>query len=396
MSRFPPIRSRRPLFSPALLALTVLLGLACGKKGDPQPPFPRGPRAVTDLAVEQEAASAVLTFSYPDRLLDGSPLTDLASIEIYRVVNPPSILTAPRVAAPPAGPNRGDEAPAAGARQAAVNARLAEQSFYREAERVAVLPVAEIARRTRGAVIVFEDSLPPLFARKPPPTSLAYAAVSVRRGGEKSPLSNLVAISPEVPPAAPVLLAVTPEEGRICLEWLPPSTDLLGRPLEKVGGYYVYRRALPEEEYGPPLNGKPFAGTGYVDPSPPYGQKLVYTVRGTVPDKPKIEGPPSAEAGVDYGDVYPPPAPAHLDALSETALVRLVWDPVAAEDLAGYAIFRSEAGGPEKRLNAELAVDSFANDTTVQAGHRYTYTVRAVDKAGNMSAPSNRVEETAR
>ena len=47
----------------------------------------------------------MLTFSYPDRLLDGSPLTDLAAIEVYRVVNPPSILTAPRVNPPaPAGP----------------------------------------------------------------------------------------------------------------------------------------------------------------------------------------------------------------------------------------------------------------------------------------------------
>jgi hypothetical protein len=32
----------------------------------------------------------------------------------------------------------------------------------------------------------------------------------------------------------------------------------------------------------------------------------------------------------------------------------------------------------------------------VPAGTRYVYAVQAVDKAGNASAPSNRVEETAR
>ena len=61
-----------------------LLALACGKKGDPQPPLPRGPNAVKDLAVEQEGDDAVLTFSFPDRLQTGTPLTDLASIEVYR------------------------------------------------------------------------------------------------------------------------------------------------------------------------------------------------------------------------------------------------------------------------------------------------------------------------
>jgi hypothetical protein len=32
----------------------------------------------------------------------------------------------------------------------------------------------------------------------------------------------------------------------------------------------------------------------------------------------------------------------------------------------------------------------------VPAGVRYIYAVEAVDKAGNVSAPSNRIEETAR
>jgi predicted small lipoprotein YifL len=383
---------RRILFSALLAAavLAVLLAAGCGKKGDPQPPFPRGAKAVSDLAVEQEALDAVLTFSYPDRLLNGEPLTDLAAIEVYRVVNPAPALTAPRQTPrpSPSGGTRTDEAPVAGARRAAVNARVAEQSFYRDAERIAVLRVSEIARRTRGATIVVEDPLGPLLARQPAPSALAYAVVSVRRGGERSPLSNLVAISPEVPPAAPVLLAVTPEEGRICLEWLPPERDLLGRPDGKAGGYFVYRRALPEEEYGQPLNAKAVDGTAFVDVAPPYGAKLVYTVRAIVPGKPRIEGAAAIEAVVDYRDIFPPPSPARLDALAETGLIRLVWDPVNAPDLAGYAVFRSEGAAAPVRLNAELVADNFFSDATVQPGHRYTYTVKAFDRAGNASAPS--------
>jgi len=385
------MRSRdREIAARLILVLWGVAASSCGKKGDPQPPFPRGPRAITNLQLEQEAADAVLTFSYPDRLLDGSPLTDLAAIEIYRLPNPPAALAAPRPAVgtpQPSGPKT-DLAPAVAARRAAVAARQAEETFYKGAERIASLPVGEIARRTHGASIVYTDPLPPVLAKVRPLTSIAYAVVSVRRGGEKSPLSNIASLAPEVPPGAPTLLAVTPEEGRICLEWLEPRLDLLGSANPKIGGYFVFRRALPEEEYGDPLNATPVKGGGYVDTSPPYGEKLAYTVRATLPDKPKIEGAPSEEAFVDYRDIFPPPAPARLDALPESSLVRLVWDPVGAPDLAGYAVFRSEGADAPVRLNRELVADASYDDATAKPGHRYVYTVRAVDRAGNQSPPS--------
>ncbi len=162
------------------MALVVLLASDCGKKGDPSPPLPRGPRAVTDLAVEQEASAAVLTFAYPDRLLTGEPLTDLDSIEVWRVLDPSPALTAPAPSRAPAPAVKTDEAPGAAARRAAMDVRLAEQNFYRDAQRVAVLPQAEIARRTRGATVVYTDPLLPLYRLKRPPTSLAYAVVSIR------------------------------------------------------------------------------------------------------------------------------------------------------------------------------------------------------------------------
>jgi hypothetical protein len=344
---------------------------------------------VTDLAVEQEAADAVLTFSYPDRLLTGEPLTDLDSIELWRMVDPPSALTAPKPPAPraPVGPKT-DEAPGAAARRAALDARMAEQSFYRDAERVTVLPVAEIARHTRGATLVYTDPLAPLYRGKRAPTSLAYAIVSVRRTHERSPLSNFATLSPGIPPGAPTLLAVTPEEGRICLEWLAPATDLVGRSPVSVGGYFVYRRGLPDEEYDRPLNAKPVEGTAYVDAGAPYNTRLVYTVRATPPGKPRIEGAAAEEAVVDYRDIFPPPAPGRLDALPEHALVRLVWDPVAAPDLAGYLVFRAEGSGAPVRLTPQPLRDPFFTDTTVAAGQRYRYTVRSIDNNGNMSPPS--------
>lgn len=370
-----------------VLFCVLLAASACGKRGDPQPPLPRAPTAIKDLSVHQEGVEAVLTFSYPDRLLTGLPLTDLAAVEIYRVANPPSTLTSPPAATSSSNAPRTDEAPGAGARRAALNARLAEEAFYTEAARVDRLSIAMIAQATRGAQIVYRDSLTRIFAKGSEPPALAYAVVSVRQGGQRSPLSNIALISPEVPPDAPEILAVTAEEGRVCLEWREPEADLLNRRPAKVGGYFVYRREFSEDAYGLPLNKNPIAGTAWVDVAPPYGG-LLYTVRATLSEKPKISGPPAAEAGIDYRDVFAPPTPRRLDALSEGKLVRLVWDPVSAPDLAGYVILRGEGGGPLERLTRDLLHDSFYNDEKVETGRQYRYVVKAVDTAGNQSPPS--------
>ena len=384
--------AHRRQFTLGVLLLGLLLAGACGKKGDPQPPLPKGPSAVSDLSVEQEGDDAVLTFRFPDRLLTGAPLTDLEAIEVYRVVHPPSSLTSPRPPGSPA-PQGGSSStsvvvlPGAAERRAATNTRMAEESFYQQAEKIATLPLSEIAERTQGASVVYKDPLSPLFAKEKKPEPLAYAVISVRRGGSRSPLSNIAAITPDVAPEAPVLLPAMPLEGRICLDWLPPQNDVLGRPVE-IGGYEVYRRILPEEEYDRPLNPKPIAAVSYVDVGAPYGAPLVYTVRAVLAKNPKVEGLPAEELAVIYRDIYPPAAPSHLDALSEGNRVRLVWSPVDAPDLAGYLVFRAEGSGTPERLTKDPVADPFFTDETVGQGKRYRYTVVAIDRAGNQSPAS--------
>jgi hypothetical protein len=372
-----------------------LLALACGKKGDPQPPLPRGPNAVKDLAVEQEGDDAVLTFTFPDRLMTGALLVDLESIEVYRVVNPPPALTA----AIPAGGAPPPPAPSSGGssgelrglgyaeRRAATNVRLAEEAFYDQAQRVAVLTLPAIAESTRGASVVFRDPLTNLFLQEDGPHPLAYAVVSVRRKGERSLLSNIVALTPGIAPQAPEFQAPILDEGRVCLEWTAPTQNVLFQPVE-IGGYRVYRRPLSEDAYETPLTPKPIESTSFVDTTAPYGVPLAYTVRATLASNPKVEGLPAEELVVVPRDTYPPPAPARLDALSEPGLVRLLWDPVDSPDLAGYLVDRAEGDGAPVRLTPKPIVDPFYNDTAVRVGVRYRYTVRSVDRTGNESSPS--------
>lgn len=388
--RKPTVDSRQSTVR--ILAVAALLGaLACGKKGDPQPPLPRGPNAVSDLSVEQEGDDAVLSFSFPDRLLTGGPLTDLESIEVYRVLRPSPALTAPRPAGLAAGALTGATGELRGlgasARREATNVRLAEEAFYRDSQRIAALSLPAIAESTRGATVVYRDPLSPLLAQEKTADPLAYAVVSVRRNGERSPLSNIVTFTPEPAPEAPVLLPPTLEEGRVCLEWLPPEKDVLGRPVA-VGGYQVYRRPLSQEEYEAPLTSRPVAGTAFVDAGVPYGVPLVYTVRATLEKNPKVEGLPAGELPVLLRDVFPPPAPSRVDALSEGTLVRLLWDPVDAPDLAGYHVDRAQGAAAPVRLTKAALTEPFFTDQTVLQSRRYRYTVRSIDRAGNESPPS--------
>jgi hypothetical protein len=379
----------------AVLGLCVLAALACGKKGDPQPPLPRGPRAVSDLSVEQEGDDAVLRFSFPDRLLTGDPFTDLDTIEIYRVDRPPSELTAPRRTGGAPPPSVAGATGATGAvhlpgeteRREATNVRLAEEAFYGQSKRVASLSLSAIADSTRGAALEYRDSLLTLFTQEQGPFPLAYAVVSVRRNKERSPLSNIVSLTPDIAPQAPVFLEPIVSEGRICLEWTAPEKNVLQQPVE-LSGYKVYRRPLSQEEYDQPLNPTPVVGTSYVDVGAPYGVPLAYTVRAVLKKNPKVEGLPADELAIEYRDIYPPPAPVRLDALPEANLVRLLWDPVDAPDLAGYVVYRAEGNGPFERLTKDPVTDPFFNDETAKPGKRYRYVVRSIDRAGNQSPPS--------
>jgi len=68
---------------PAAL-LVILLICGCGKVGDPRPPKVRTPAAVSDLNVSQNENTIVLTWTNPQKYVDGSNATDLMDVRILR------------------------------------------------------------------------------------------------------------------------------------------------------------------------------------------------------------------------------------------------------------------------------------------------------------------------
>ena len=110
------------------------------------------------------------------------------------------------------------------------------------------------------------------------------------------------------------------------------------------------------------------------------------------------ESADSAPVTVIPHDTFPPAAPqgivaAVLPGATPGALVvDLSWSINLETDLAGYRVYRSEQEGTRGQLVApELLPTPAVRDTSVESGHRYWYTVTAVDRAGNESAPSTPV-----
>jgi fibronectin type 3 domain-containing protein len=89
-------------------------------------------------------------------------------------------------------------------------------------------------------------------------------------------------------------------------------------------------------------------------------------------------------------DSTAPTAPSNLAATSAsptTGVVSLQWAPSTDNATpTGYQILRNGA-----QVGTVTADALSYDDTAVGAGQQYAYTVRAVDDAGNTSAPSNTV-----
>ncbi len=62
-------------------------------------------------------------------------------------------------------------------------------------------------------------------------------------------------------------------------------------------------------------------------------------------------------------------------------------------DLAGYNVFRHEEGAEPVKVNSELVKSPAFRDDKVVPGHRYLYSVSAVDLRRNESAHSAETSE---
>ena len=317
------------------------------------------------LSGAQQGNEVILSWPAPRRNAPDSSVQSIRRIDVYRLAEKPG-------------------APLA----------LTEDEFAARATLVGSVTFEQI--QTAGDTLTYRDALE--LAGQP--TRLRYAIRYVNASGQRAAFSNFLAIEPAVRIAqAPALSTdVKVLEDSITLSWQPPAANIDNSTPVNLLGYNVYRTDESQADPGnQPLNSAPIPGTTYVDKNFQFDNNYRYIVRavslGT--GGAQVESLNSNAVPVSPKDIFPPAAPERPSvAAPEPSSARLAIFFAANKetDIAGYNIFRSTDPDLPKanwtKLNQSLLTRTTYQDDKVESGKTYYYYIVAVDKAGNVSPPS--------
>jgi hypothetical protein len=372
--RTKPKSTRRPSFQFYFSLFVLLLAGGCGAPGEPTPPARPILVAITDLAAQQTGEAVQLTFTMPSKTVSGERLTGTPAVEILR------------------GGLKPDGSPDAKSFRVVETIPGALVGEYRVADKV------QITNRVSAEEL-----------RAYPGGTVAYRVRTRASSRRASADSNTVTL--RIRPVPERITAVHPDvtEPAIELSWSAPTRTSGGDPLPTISEYRVYRGEIDPASAGAAANDvsqvkwkSPLSllgsatSTSYRDTAFDFGKTYLYTVRTVIPGEGgTIESGDSVPAIVTPRDIFPPAVPKGLVAAiivgspTNAPEVDLSWSSGVETDLAGYHVYRSEQqDAPGQLVTPDLLLSPAYRDTSVQPGHRYWYSVTAVDRSGNESAPS--------
>jgi len=422
---------RRGFLLAVFAAVAFFVAIGCGKSGPPLPPLVKLPVAPANFVAERRGETVDVHFTVPTANTDGTRPANVERVDVYAITGPGTItdeqilkqgakvgsiaVKAPRdpdQAAEPDDPDAVVEPPeGAGLDQGAVG-HVAEQLT-----REALVPYDPEKDARRKSSTNGDERPQPLLGPATTVPSRTYVGVGISTRGRKGPFSTRVSVPLVPPPPAPGKPTVTYDEKAVAVAWPPitvsgmvqaASTDevLPSKPIGVTApaiAYNVYDAAQTAtgESVAPlgstiKLTKAPVTDAKFEDPRIEWGGKRCYTVRAieTVGGL-AIESDASPPECATLTDTFAPGAPKNLQAVATEGAISLIWDPNTEKDLAGYLVLRGASGGALESLTPQPIQDPRYHDD-VKPGVPYAYVVKAVDKAGNVSAESNRVEETAR
>jgi len=355
-------------------ALTFFFVAGCGAPGEPTPPAPPVPVAITDLTAHQAGDGVQLIFTLPTKTIAGDRLASPPAAEIVR------------------GMPKADGSPDA-------------KSF----RVVYTIPGSVVENYVAEGRVKFIDPVAPAETRVHPGGSLVYVVRTRASKKRASANSNAVSVRMFPVPEAIAFLQARVTESAIELSWTAPARTSGGDPLSAFSGYRVYRGELDpataeaastdlsKAKWKSPLALlAPSDESIYRDTLFDFGRTYAYLVRSVVP----VEGNPlesadSNPAIVTPRDTFPPAVPQNLNAVvlagvtPSSVLVDLSWSINLETDLAGYRVYRSEEQDIRGvLLTPDLLLAPAYRDTSIESGHRYWYSVTAVDRTGNESDAS--------
>jgi hypothetical protein len=417
-------------------------------------PFVRVPAAVGNVTGQRVGSDMYVSFPVPAANKDGLEPADIGSLEVYAVtatappatedqrevatliatvpVRPilpelpvPENGSAPPVMPPPPGVDRA--APV-----------VVKETITPELTVPVELPVERpllFAEPEPDSA----DTAPVGPLVHPPPATLPrrhYFVIGVSPRGRRGDPSTPLSVPLETGSSAPGAPQVAYTETQMTVSWAPPADARTATflppppPPKPVNGspkavpapallqarslgfnsvattYHLYAGSPddpePADRYDvkmpAPLTPQPVAATEHVITGITFGVERCFEVRAV--DQvagATVIGPASPRTCITPRDTFAPAAPRSLAVIAGPGVINLIWDANAEADLAGYLVLRGNAPGDTLQpITKEPVAAATYRDETVAPGTRYVYAVVAVDKAGNRSAESNRVEETAR
>ncbi|MFI5095540.1 MAG: fibronectin type III domain-containing protein [Candidatus Acidiferrales bacterium] len=361
-------------FSYLALGLAFLAVAGCGAPGEPVPPSPPVPLAVTDLSAQQSGDGVELSFTLPAKTVAGDRLAAPPAVEFLR------------------GGSKPDGSP--------------DKNSLRV---VYTIPGSLVNNYVSNGHLKFIDPIAPSETRAHPGGLLVYMVRTRASKKRASANSNPVSVRMFPVPEAVAHVEARVTESAIDLSWAAPTRTSGGDALGVLSGYRIYRGELEpssaeiasadlsKAKWKSPLTLlAPSNETSYQDTLFDFGKTYVYIVRSVVQvDDSALESSDSAPAIVTPRDTFPPAAPQNVvaavlsGATPGSVLADLSWSINLETDLAGYRVYRSEQQGTRGALiTPDLLLAPAYRDTSVEPGHRYWYSVTAVDRAGNESEPS--------
>ncbi|HUY12028.1 MAG TPA: hypothetical protein VMX16_00140 [Terriglobia bacterium] len=338
----------------------------CATEGPPHPPRIQRPQRTQDLAVTQVGRALIVTFHLPNRAADGRRLTKPIEVQIFRQTG-----------------NSGKPAPA----------------LF-----VAVKPWVDLApnklpRFERSGVIHYEAILMPAEFQNSTGKTFDFMVQTLTRGFRRRPFQSdpsNIAVTRLVDVSVPVAdLRAYSAQDAVALKWTAPSLTLMGKPVQGLAGYQLFRSGSGKPETFLAIGTS--SNTSYSDKKFEFDHTYYYRVRTRFGSgKTVAESADSTLAVITPHDIFPPHAPQTLTAIYTGKAVELVWTPNLESDLAGYNIYRREDGQPPQKLNPSLQPTAIYRDFSAVAGHRYLYWATAVDQSKNESDPSAAVLVEAR
>ena len=340
------------------IAVGAALSTGCAKIGEPQPPEVRVPRAAVDLAAHQLADSIILKVTRPSQNTDGSSVTTLASIDVFRLNED------------------GD--------QSTLSPSVLEGQFAERAERILSIPISRLADYLQGESVVIQDKINPLDQTVRYSNTYRYAVLFINRKNQAAGFSNQAVITPVPIPFAPTRLSATVLETSIRLKWTEPSANADGSKPPRIAGYKIYRAEGAGELQ--PVHSAVAVGSSYEDRGFQFDKLYRYVIRTVGSVEPLYaESGPSEILPVETRDIFPPVPPENFHAIRREGSIILLWAPSSSADVAGYRIYRQGKDSGTRVLLQKDLITAF-NYRDSQPEGDFTYAIQAVDTHGNESA----------